>query len=238
MLDTTPIVFVVDDDASARESVEGLMGSAGLRSEVFGSALDFLGRARPCGPCCLVLDVRLPDLTGLELQARVAFERNEMPVIFIASCREVATIVRAMKAGALEFLPKPFNASELLGAVRNAIERSRSILARDAGLRALRERHSSLTSREREVMALVVSGYLNKQVGGELGISEITVKAHRGRVMRKMQAGSLAHLIDTARRLGLPLVPKAHAKSGGHAADVTRLSGWGLKAERHSASAA
>ena len=224
MLDATPIVFVVDDDASIRESVAGLIQSAGLRSEVFGSALEFLGRPRAAAPCCLVLDVRLPDLSGLDLQARVAVERNELPVIFMASCRDVPTVVRAMKAGALEFLTKPFDATELLSAVGNAIEHSRTTLVREAGLQALRDRHGSLTPREREVMRLVVRGHLNKQAGGVLGISEITVKAHRGKAMRKMQAGSLTELIDMARALGLTLVPKVEPAPDGRRAHVGRLS--------------
>jgi FixJ family two-component response regulator len=238
MLDTTPIVFVVDDDASVRESVEDLTQRAGLRSELFASAREFLRHPRTAAPCCLVLEAQLPDLTGLELQSRVAAERNEMPVIFITSCEEVPTIVRAMKAGALEFLAKPFDAAELLRAVHDAIERSRTTLVREAGLRALRERHGSLTVREQQVMALVVSGHLNKQAGGELGISEITVKAHRGRVMRKMQAGSLAHLIDMAGRLGLTPNPRGNAASGSRRGDAARFSGRGLAAQPLSASPA
>jgi FixJ family two-component response regulator len=208
MLEATPIVFVVDDDVSARESVKRLLRSAGLRAEVFGTALEFLARGRARAPCCLVLDVTLPDLNGLELQKRVAVERSEMPIIFITGCRDVATGVRAMKAGALEFLTKPVEADELLGAVRNAIECSRMMLAREAELRALRERHGSLTRREREVMILVAAGQLNKQAGGELGISEVTVKAHRGSVMRKMQAESFAHLIAMVAKLELTVAPR------------------------------
>ncbi len=207
MSDVTPIVFVVDGDALVRHAVGSLAASAGLRSEQFAGAGDFLARPRPRSspPCCLVLDVTLPDLDGLELQARMARECTEMPVIFIASCRDVQATVRAMKAGALEFLTKPFDFAELREAVRTAIERSRAALVRETRLRALRARYDLLTLREREVMELVVCGRLNKLVGAALGISEITVKVHRGKVMRKMQAGSLAHLIDMASGLGLSL---------------------------------
>ena len=204
MLDIEPIVFVVDDDASVRESVEELIHRAGFRAQSFSSATDFLTCARPSAPCCLVLDVGLPDLDGLELQARVAVEHSEMPIIFVAGCRDVRTVVRAMKAGALEFLSKPFEAPELVRAVISAIDRSRAALAQDASLRALQARHKRLTERQRVVMALVTAGRLNKEVAGELGISEITVKAHRGRLMRTMEAVSLPHLVDMARRLGLP----------------------------------
>ncbi len=210
MLEPTPIVFVVDDDVSVRESVEDLVLDAGFRSEGFGSAREFLACGRSDVPCCLVLDVGLPDLDGLELQARVAGERSsEMPVIFVTSSRDVRVAVRAMKAGALEFLSKPFETRELLGAVREAIDRSRATLAGNACLRALQGRYDLLSEREKQVMALVVAGHLNKQVGGKLGISEITVKAHRGRAMQKMQATSLAHLVDMARRLGITPLPGA-----------------------------
>jgi FixJ family two-component response regulator len=214
MLDVTPTVFVVDDDASVRESVEELIHEAGLRSEFFGSAREFLACPRTPVPSCLVLDVGLPDLDGLELQARLAVEHSAMPVIFVASCRDVRTIVRAMKAGAVEFLAKPFEACELMGAVRSAIDRSRATLACESALRTLRARHALLTLREKQVMALVTSGQLNKRVGGELGISEITVKVHRGRVMRKMEARSLAQLVDMARKLGLPPVPSSGGVPG------------------------
>jgi FixJ family two-component response regulator len=201
MSNVIPIVFVVDEDAAVRDSIEALILQAGLRSQGYGSALDFLAHPRPAAPSCVVLDVSLPDLNGLELQARLAVEHKDMPVIFITDCRDVTTSVRAMKAGALEFLTKPFDANDLMDAIRHAIERSSAALLRTAELRTLLERVGSLTPREREVMALVVSGRLNKQVGGELGISEITVKAHRGRVMRKMQAASLPHLVNMASRL-------------------------------------
>jgi FixJ family two-component response regulator len=209
MSDVTPIVFIVDGDVLVQKSVSALLESAGLRSRFFASAHEFLALDRSAAPCCLVLDVELPDLGGLELQARVASERNEMPLVFIASCRDVRTTVRAMKAGALEFLTKPFDGAELLTAVRHAIDRSRTTLVLEAELRVLRERFHGLTPRERAVMALVASGRLNKQVGAELGISEITVKAHRGSAMRKMQADSLAQLVDMARRLGLPIIQRA-----------------------------
>jgi FixJ family two-component response regulator len=203
MLDPTPTVFIVDADVSIRETVEDLVLEAGFRAAAFASASEFLESPCSAAPCCLVLDVGLPDLSGLELQARVASEHSEMPVIFLTSSRDIQIAVRAMKAGALEFLCKPFEGDSLIGAVCNAIDRSRTMLAGNAGLRALRTRHDLLSPREREVMALVVSGHLNKQIGWKLGISEITVKVHRGRVMKKMLAASLAHLVDMARRLGI-----------------------------------
>jgi len=200
---TTPIVFVVDDDVSVRESLELLIRSAGWQPETFASSQEFLARPRALAPSCLVLDVRLPGLNGLELQKRIADERSDMPIIFITGFGNVPMTVQAMKAGAVEFLTKPFADDVLLSAIRNAIERSRTALAHEAELRALRDCHASLSRREREVMALVVSGRLNKQVGDELGISEITVKAHRGKVMRKMKADSLADLVTMAARLCL-----------------------------------
>jgi len=201
MLDPTPIVFVVDDDTSVRESLQGLIDSAGWRSETFPSALAFLHRPRVAGPSCLVLDMSLPDLDGLELQKRMASDRTHMPIIFISGHGNVPMTVRAMKAGAVEFLTKPLAGDVLVGAIQQAIEQSRSALDREAALRELLDRHASLSPRERQVMALVVSGLLNKQVGGELGISEITVKAHRGQVMRKMKATSLPDLVTMAVRL-------------------------------------
>ena len=204
----TPIVFVVDDDVSVRESLESLIRCAGWEPETFASAQEFLSRPRVLAPSCLVLDVTLPDLNGLDLQKRVAVNRIDMPIIFITGYGDVPMTVQAMKAGAVEFLTKPFGDDVLLSAIRHAIERSRIALAHEAEIRALRDRHASLSRREREVMALVVSGLLNKQVGGELGISEITVKAHRGRVMRKMKAGSLADLVNMAARLRLAPAPK------------------------------
>jgi FixJ family two-component response regulator len=201
-------VFVVDDDVSVRESLELLISSAGWQPETFGSAQEFLARPRVLAPSCLVLDVALPDLNGLDLQKRVAVDRIELPIIFITGYGDVPMTVQAMKAGAVEFLTKPFGDEVLLSAVRHAIERSRTALAHEAEIRELRDHHASLSRREREVMALVVSGLLNKQVGGELGISEITVKAHRGKVMRKMEADSLADLVTMAARLGLAPAPK------------------------------
>jgi len=207
MPDLPPIVFVVDDDVSVRESLELLIKSAGWQPETFVSAQDFLSRPHPAVPCCLVLDVTLPGLSGLELQKQLA-ERTDMPIIFITGHGDVPMTVRAMKAGAVEFLTKPFKDEVLLDAIRGAIDRSRAALRLDSEMCLLRSRYQSLTAREREVMALVVSGLLNKQVGSELGISEITVKAHRGQVMRKMKADSLPHLVTTAARLGLRPAPK------------------------------
>ena len=197
----TPIVFVVDDDVSVRESLDLLIRFAGWKPETFASARAFLSRPKPDVPSCLVLDVSLPDLNGLDLQNRVAADRSDMPIIFITGYGDVPMTVRAMKAGAVEFLTKPFADEVLLTAIRGAIERSRAALDREAELSALRERQESLTPREREVMVLVVSGKLNKQVGAELHISEITVKAHRGQVMRKMEASSFANLVNIAARL-------------------------------------
>ena len=197
---TTPIVFIVDDDISVRESLESLVLSGGWQAETFASARDFLDRPRVVAPSCLVLDVNLPDLSGLDLQKRV-LDRVDMPLIFITGYGDVPTTVQAMKAGALEFLTKPYRGEVVLGAIENAIARSRSALVRQAKVMSIRDHYSSLSPREREVMTLVVSGRLNKQVGGELGISEITVKAHRAQVMRKMRAESLADLVRIADRL-------------------------------------
>lgn len=209
MSSATPIVFVVDDDLSVRESLDLLIRCEGWQPETFASAQEFLDHPRAFGPSCLILDLSLPGLNGLELQKRVAVERTEMPIIFITGHGDVPITVQAMKAGAVEFLTKPFSNDVLLGAVRQALGRSQTALSHEAEMRGLRERYASLTPREREVMTLVVSGLLNKQVGDELGISEVTVKAHRGQVMRKMKADSLADLVKIAARLGLASAAKA-----------------------------
>jgi FixJ family two-component response regulator len=203
MSNATPIVFVVDDDISVRESLELLIRCAGWQPETFASAQEFLARPRLLVPSCLVLDVTLPGLNGLDLQKRIAVDRIDMPIIFITGYGDVPTTVQAMKAGAVEFLTKPFGDDVLLSAIRHAIDRSRAALGHEAEMRVLRDRYASLTPREREVMALVASGLLNKQVGSELGISEITVKAHRGQVTRKMKADSIADLVNMAARLRL-----------------------------------
>jgi len=202
MPDTTSLVLVVDDDVSVRESLQLLISTAGWRAETFASAQEFLSRPRPNVPCCLILDVSLPGLSGLELQEQLV-DRTDTPIVFITGYGDVPMTVQAMKAGAIEFLTKPFEDTVLLVAIRGAIERSRAVLREQSELQELRGRYASLTPRERDVMALVVSGLLNKQVGGELGISEITVKAHRGQMMRKMKAESLAALVTIAARLGL-----------------------------------
>jgi FixJ family two-component response regulator len=202
-----PAVFVVDDDVSVRESLELLLRCVGWRVETFASAQEFL--ARPPADCasCLVLDVSLPGLGGLDLQARVARERADMPIIFITGHADIPMTVRAMKAGAVEFLTKPFRDDVLLGAIRNAVERSEAERGRQAELSALRDGYASLSRREREVMTRVVSGRLNKQVAADLGISEITVKAHRGHLMRKMHADSAADLVMMGARLRLAPLP-------------------------------
>jgi len=202
-----PIVFVVDGDDSVRQSLELLIQGAGWQPEVFACAQEFLSCPRVLAPSCLILDVTLPDLNGLDLQKRVA-DRIEMPVIFITAYSDVATTVRALKAGAVDFLTKPIRNELLLGAIRHAIERSHAALRHEAEIQPLRERYASLSRREREVMELVVSGQMNKEVGGELGISEITVLAHRGKVMRKMEADSLADLVRMAARLRGTPAPK------------------------------
>ena len=201
MSDARPTVFVVDDDVSVRESLDALIDVSGWRPRVFETGRAFLAAAPETGPCCMVLDVSLPDLSGLDLQALIAGERAHMPIIFITGYGDVPTSVRAMKAGAAEFLTKPFGDDVLLDAIGAALERSRATVDQQAALRELRERYDLLSRREREVMSLIVSGLLNKQVGGELGISEITVKAHRGRVMEKMKARSFAELVKMSDRI-------------------------------------
>ena len=200
-LQPTPIVCVVDDDVSVRESLEALVLSIGLRVETFDRAEDFLSRSPVSCPACLILDVALPALNGLDLQERLASDGRLMPIIFITGFGDVPTSVRAMKAGAFEFLTKPLVDAVLVDAIKAAIELSRSEISREAERREIRSCHASLTRREREVMALVVAGRLNKQIGAEIGISEITVKAHRGQVMRKMRVRSLADLVKAAAKL-------------------------------------
>lgn len=213
MLQATPLVFIVDDDISVRESLELLIQTEGWQTQTFASAEEFLARPRAGVPSCLVLDVNLPDLNGLELQRRIAGDRIHMPIIFVTGFGDIPMTVQAMKAGAIEFLTKPFRDEVILSAIRNAIQRSRAALGREAEMHDLRECYASLTPREQEVMALVVTGMLNKQVGDELDISEITVKAHRGKVMNKMKADSLADLVNMASRLRLPRPQRADSKA-------------------------
>jgi len=201
MATAKPIVFVVDDDVWVRESLETLISDEGWRPQTFASAQEFLDRPRALVPSCLLLDISLPGLNGLELQKRIAGERTAIPIIFITGHGDVPKTVQAMKAGAVEFLTKPFNDEVLLTAIRQALERSRLALAQEADTQELRDRYASLTPRERDVMALVVSGLLNKQVAGDLGITESTVKAHRGQVMQKMKANSVADLVKMTARL-------------------------------------
>jgi FixJ family two-component response regulator len=196
-----PIVFVLDDDASVRQSIDLLIHGEGWQPETFAFAHEFLRRPRPLVPNCLVLDVSLPDLSGLELQKQVVVERAEMPIIFIARHGDVPTSVQAMKAGAVDFLIKPLRDEALLDAIREALKRSSVALGREAEMRSVRDGYAALSHRERQVMALVLSGLLNKQIGAELGISEITVKAHRGRVMQKMGAKAVVDLVRMASRL-------------------------------------
>jgi FixJ family two-component response regulator len=204
----TPIVFVVDDDISVRESLESLIRFAGWQPQIFASAQEFLPRPPVFVPSCLVLDVMLPDLNGLDLQKRLATDRVAMPIIFISGHGDVPTAVRAMKAGAVEFLSKPYSDEMLLSAIQLAIECSDAALRREAEMRSIRDRYASLSPRERQVMALVVRGLVNRHVGSELFITEITVKVHRGNVMRKMKADSLADLVNMAATLGLASAPK------------------------------
>jgi len=203
MADVTPIVFVVDDDVSVRESLQRMIRREGWQPRAFASVEEFFARPSAVVPNCLILDVSLAGLDGLSVQRRVSIERPETPIIFITGNGDVRTTVQAMKAGAFEFLTKPFRDDVMLNAVREALERSRVALGHEAEMSVLRDHYASLSPRERQVMALVVSGLLNKQVGGELGISEITVKAHRGKVMQKMNAASLPDLVKMAGRLGL-----------------------------------
>lgn len=197
----SPIVFVIDPDSSVRESLAGLIHGAGWQAETFATAREFLSYPRKPEPCCLILDAFLPDMSGLEVQERVNKENSRMPIVFLSGRCDIQTTVKAMKAGAMEFLTKPLDREMLLNAMRQAIKRSEAVLGRESQMQTLKSSYGSLTSREREVMALVASGLLNKQVGGELGISEITVKAHRGSVMRKMKADSFADLVSMALRL-------------------------------------
>jgi FixJ family two-component response regulator len=209
MLSATPIVFVVDDDPSVREALESLIVQAGWRAQVFESAQDFLGFPRASAPSCLVLDVTMPGLNGLELQSLIAGDRIDMPIIFITGHADVPMTVKAMKAGAVEFLTKPVSEDVLLNAIGSAISRSRMTLDQESESQALRSLYAKLTPRERDVMTLVVRGLLNKQVGGALGMAEITVKAHRGQVMRKMKAATFADLVNMGTRLGLASASKA-----------------------------
>ncbi len=207
MTDADPIVFVVDDDASIREAVRKLLSSVGIRVETFGSTREFLSAKRPEAPACLVLDVRLPDVSGLEFQRDLTAANVHIPIIFITGHADVPMTVRAMKAGAVEFLTKPFRGQELLDAIQEAITRDRAALGERAQLTELHARYDSLTAREKEVLQLVVSGLLNKQVAAELGTSELTIKTHRGRVMQKMKADSLADLVRMYERLKPSVTP-------------------------------
>jgi FixJ family two-component response regulator len=229
-----PTVFVVDADAAVRESLELLIDGSGWQPKTFASAQEFLAQPRVPAPSCMVLDVALPGLSGLDLQKLVA-DRTDMPIIFLTGYGDVAMTVQAMKAGAVEFLTKPYRPDVLVSAIREALERSWQALARELALKSLRESYASLSRREREVMTLVVSGLLNKQVGGELGISEITVKAHRGQVMRKMHADSLPTLVRMAARLDLPAAPPSEPVFQAPWPDATSRSPRATETSRASA---
>jgi FixJ family two-component response regulator len=205
---STPVtVFVVDDDPGVREGVGNLIRSVGLRPQLFAAAQEFLESPKPDAPACLILDIRMPGLGGLDCQRQLADAGIHIPIIFMTGHGDIQMSVRAMKAGAIDFLTKPFRDQDLLDAIQQAIERDRLRRAEEAGNASLRECFASLTRREREVMAWVVAGRLNKQIAAEIGISEITIKVHRSQVMRKMRAGSVADLVRMAGRLGLSLVP-------------------------------
>jgi FixJ family two-component response regulator len=204
MAEAEPIVFVIDDDPSVRRAIRRLIGSVGLQVELFGSAKEFLSSRRPDGPSCLVLDIRLPGISGLDFQRGLAEANIHIPIIFITAHGDIPMTVRAMKAGAVEFLTKPFRDQDLLDAIHVALEQDRAKRQQEEEMATLRQRWESLTPREREVLPLVVSGLLNKQIAGEIGTSETTVKVHRGQLMRKMGADSLAELVRLAERIGIP----------------------------------
>jgi FixJ family two-component response regulator len=212
MSEADSVVFVIDDDPSVREALAGLLRSVGLGVQSFGSAQEFLQSPRPEVPGCLVLDVRLPGRSGLDLQRELAASGIHLPIVFLTGHGDIPMSVRAIKAGAIEFLTKPFHDQELLDAIQLGIERDRAGRREAAARLGLQERYGSLTPREREIMALVVSGRMNKQIAGDLGLSEITVKVHRGQVMRKMRAKSLAELVRMADRLGVPAATSRSSK--------------------------